>query len=183
MSFLESEMTMTKNAWQILLAATLSVTSFTAVADDDDWQSANVKISPAQAAAIATTRISGDVVDLDFEYDDGRPYYEIEVQGRRNKHEIRIDANSGRIILDRVDYDDDDDNYPKKSPRSAATIPMQRAIALAERQTGARVKKVELKNQGKEDSYYEIETERGDVEYEVKIDAYNGRILKVERDD
>jgi uncharacterized membrane protein YkoI len=92
------------------LAVALSMTAFTAVADDDDWKESRTKISRAKAVSIAQSRVPGRVIDVDFENDDGRAYYEIEIRGKRNKHEIKVDANTGRIISNKVDYDDDDDD-------------------------------------------------------------------------
>ncbi|MDO5667980.1 MAG: PepSY domain-containing protein [Alcaligenaceae bacterium] len=104
-------MKIAKNAIITLLTAAMSVTAFTALADDDKWESKrSVKISPAQAADIAKAKVIGEVIDLDLEFDDGRPYYDIEVQGKRTKHEVRVDANSGKILISRIDDDDRDDD-------------------------------------------------------------------------
>jgi len=41
---------------------------------------------------------------------------------------------------------------------------------------------VRLKNQNKPSAYYEVEFYHGQVEYEYRLDAFNGMILKVEID-
>lgn len=104
------------------------------------------------------------------------------------KFRIAKDWDGFKIQLIDDDDDDDDDDYfdrRRKSGYSSNRTPitMQQAINIAERRTGGRATEVELENKGKRNSYYEVETKRGSREYEVKIDAYTGRILEVEIDD
>lgn len=90
----------------------------TAYADDDERAKARAKVSIQKAISIAESQVKGGrAIDSDFEADDGRIYYEIDVVGRdKRKYEIKVDANSGRVISKELDDDelrgggDDDDD-------------------------------------------------------------------------
>lgn len=172
-------MRIVKHAFTGVLTVAMSVAAFTAVADDDKWAAIQqLEISPAQAVGIAAAKEIGNVIELDLEFDDGRPYYDIEVQGEDNKHKMRIDANNGEIVSDRVDKE-----FFKSKDKYQAEISMQRAITIAERETGARVKEAELKDKRGKDSYYELTAVSDKEKYEIKVDANTGDIIKMEKDD
>lgn len=60
------------------------------------------KISSKQAIAIAKKAAGGGVVtDVDYY----RSYYEVDVQKRNKKHEIKVSTKTGKIITHQVDYD------------------------------------------------------------------------------
>lgn len=61
------------------------------------------KISSKQAVSIAKKAAGGGVVT---DVDDNRSYYEVDVQKRNKKHEIKVNAKTGKIISHQVDYDD-----------------------------------------------------------------------------
>ena len=84
-------------------------------ADDDDRHRARAAISKERAVSIAERQVKGGrATDVDFERDDGRSYYEIDVRGSNKRtYEIKVDANSGKVISSKVDDDDDDDDRRK----------------------------------------------------------------------
>lgn len=165
-----------KNATLACLATVMSVASFSAFADDDDWRAMQrSKLNAAQALVVATDKVGGQAVELEFDEDDGRGYYEVKVYTSNKEYELKVDANSGRIVESEVDRE--------RNKKSNVKVTLRQAILTAERETQAKTKKAELKNRGDRDSYYEIDTIRRDTDYEVKIDANSGRVLKVERDD
>jgi uncharacterized membrane protein YkoI len=168
-----------KKATMGLLTVAMSVAAFSAAASDSDkWATIEkLTISPAQAVGIAATQDHGDVIEMEIDFRDGVPYYEVEVQGDEHKHKLTIDAESGEVISNKVN-----DGFFKSKEKPKATLVMQKAITIAERETGARVKEAELKTKG-DDSYYDIEAVTNKEKYEVKIDAHTGEILKLEKDD
>ncbi|MDO5090235.1 MAG: PepSY domain-containing protein, partial [Cardiobacteriaceae bacterium] len=69
----------------------------------------HAQINASQAANAAKAHVAGRVADVDYYAKRGQ--YEVDViaaDGRR--HEVRIDARSGRVIDSRLDRDDDDDD-------------------------------------------------------------------------
>lgn len=165
-----------KNTLLASLATVMSIASFNAFADDDDWRAMQrSKINAAQAVVIATDKVGGQAVELDFDEDDGRGYYKIEIYTKNKEYELKVDANSGRVVETDVDRERDE--------RTDVGISLQRAIQIAERETNAKTKTAELKNRRSRDSYYEVDTIRRDTEYEVRIDADDGKILTIDRDD
>ena len=69
-----------KNTALTFLAAAMSITSFMAIADNDDWRAMQrSKLNAAQALVIATDKVDGQAVELEFDEDNGRGYYEIEI--------------------------------------------------------------------------------------------------------
>ena len=124
---------------------------------------------------IATDKVDGQAVELEFDEDNGRGYYEIEIYTNNKKYELKVDADSGKVIESDMDRERDE--------RSSVGLSLQQAIIIAERETQAKTKSAELKNRGGRDSYYEVDTIRKNTEYEVKIDANDGSILKIDRED
>ncbi|HZJ96640.1 MAG: peptidase [Alcaligenaceae bacterium] len=165
-----------KNTALTFLAAAMSITSFMAIADNDDWRAMQrSKLNAAQALVIATDKVDGQAVELEFDEDNGRGYYEIEIYTNNKKYELKVDADSGKVIESDMDRERDE--------RSSVGLSLQQAIIIAERETQAKTKSAELKNRGGRDSYYEVDTIRKNTEYEVKIDANDGSILKIDRED
>lgn len=69
-------------------------------------------IGEARAKEIALARTGGGtVVDIELDWDDGTPEYEIEIIGNGYEYEIEIDGYTGKILdFDRDELDDDDDD-------------------------------------------------------------------------
>lgn len=55
-------------------------------------------ISEKQAIAIAMELAQGTVTEVELDTDDGRVYYEIEIQDHANEYEFEIDAITGEVI-------------------------------------------------------------------------------------
>lgn len=73
--------------------------------DDNDRLAAkqNVKISEVQAIATAIDDTPGKVMEVDLELDNG--YYEIDIKTLNGEMEIKVDAESGKIIGKEMDGD------------------------------------------------------------------------------
>lgn len=91
------------------LVATSTLTAVPAFADDDHAELAAqqvAKVSADQAKAIAIKAVGGGVVvDIDFDtstrYKGG--YYDVEVQNGATKYDIKVDANTGKVIKKKID--------------------------------------------------------------------------------
>lgn len=87
--------------------ATTIITPMSAFADDDyaKQQTQQVaKVSYDKAQAIAISAVGGGVVtDIDFELKLGRAYYEVEVVHNNTEYDLKIDANTGKVISKKID--------------------------------------------------------------------------------
>lgn len=69
--------------------------------------SAQTYISRKQAVAAAKAKVPGRVTDVDADLDSRRPHYEVDIYTKRGrKHEIKVDARTGKVYSNRIDYDD-----------------------------------------------------------------------------
>lgn len=71
---------------------------------------------------------------------------------------------------------------------SQATLNANKLIGVEEledivlNKVNGTIEEVELESKGKDKAYFEVEVKDGEKEYELIIDAYTGKILKVEED-
>lgn len=61
-------------------------------------------ISPDQAGRAALARVGGRVKDVDFDYDDGYPHYDVEIIKNGREYDVKVDARSGRVRSVRRDH-------------------------------------------------------------------------------
>lgn len=66
-------------------------------------------IGGSKAKSIALAQLSGNVVELELDHDDGRAIYEIEIEKGNNEAELELDAYTGEILVIEIDTEDDDD--------------------------------------------------------------------------
>ena len=71
-----------------------------------------------------------------------------------------------------------DEKVEKKVQQKRVKLTKDEVIAIARQYASGVVTDFEL-----DDNVYEIEMEDGDIEYELEIDAYTGKVLSFERDD
>ncbi len=132
------------------------------------------RINASQAVAAAVAKVGGNATEVDFKHKNGQSYYEVEVVASGQKHEVKVDAASGKVINSKVENDKDSD-----AVKPAARVSLQQAIATAESKTGGRVKEADLKNKNGQ-TYYELETLNGNQKQEVKVDAASGQVLSAQ---
>lgn len=88
--------------------ATAIIAPIAAFADSDYAEykaQQTAKISFEKAESIAIAAVGGGVVtDIDFDLEFGRAYYEIEVVHNHVEHDLKIDANTGKVVKQKVDY-------------------------------------------------------------------------------
>ncbi|MFI8880861.1 PepSY domain-containing protein [Streptomyces sp. NPDC053813] len=89
------------------------------VSDDDDddrdrHAPRSVRVSPDAAVDAALKAYPGTVTSIDLDDHDGRSggaaHWEVDVRGKDGKkHELNVDASTGKVTVDRSDDDHDDD--------------------------------------------------------------------------
>ncbi len=124
-----------------------------------------------------------------IEYDDGKPeYYEVEFNVGNKEYEYKIDLYSGAVLSFKTETDNA--VAPTADPASPTTAPgsyigetAAKAAAFAHAGIDeAAVTKIKIEFESDDDDgpVYEIEFEKGNIEYEYEVDARTGAILKYE---
>lgn len=130
--------------------------------------------------------VNGKITDIELDTDDGRPHYEVDVYHDSYEYDIKFDAVTGEVLEQKRNRDDNDDDFDDRSSNSAASadnlISSDQAVKAAMAEASGNVEKVELDNDDGI-TYYEVEIEDGRMDYEVYVNAVDGTILKVEKDD
>lgn len=75
--------------------------------EDDFIKDSGQYISAEEAIAIAMKSAQGTVTELELDEDDGRVYYEIEIEDGVFEYEFEIDAMTGEVIEWEKERDDD----------------------------------------------------------------------------
>lgn len=151
-----------------------------------------------RASSIALEIAQGEVTDIELSEDDGRTEYEVDIRNGEYEYDFEIDAFTGEVLeqeRERVgnnsaaateDKDDSEQDMSDDSSDANKTAEVQISeaqaseIALREAGGGA-VKELEMED---DDGlqYYEVEVVNGSVEFELKISAADGSVLKLEQD-
>jgi len=158
-------------------------------------------IGEAAARKVVTNKVSdATITKVELEKDDGRMVYEIDAYKGNTEYDVKVDAYTGAIL----EWEEDKENKghteqnkthkenkaPAASKKPAATkAPSEPSVIGTEkakqivlgRVPGATIRELELdRDDGR--TVYEGEAREGNVEYEFKIDAYTGSVLKWEKD-
>ncbi|GGB47177.1 PepSY domain-containing protein [Fictibacillus barbaricus] len=154
---------------------------------------ANDAISEKQAEDIALQRTNGGSVnELEFDRDDQKDKYEIEVHKDGKSYDLDILAGSGKITkfeedrdddLDESDIDDkDDEDRDDQVDAANMKISTEQAQNIALKQVPGTVTKIELDEEDGQ-YFYEIEINKDKQETDVDVDAMTGTVLKVDKDE
>ena len=89
------------------LAAAFTFATAPARADDDQRyyeQHRSDFITFDKAAEIATQAVAGTVTEVEFDHDRSGDHFDVDVRSNDgNKHEVKIDAKSGKVLSKRID--------------------------------------------------------------------------------
>ena len=140
-------------------------------------------IGEEKAREIALAKVPGGrVVKAEYDMEDGRIVYEVEVLLNGVEHDFDIDALTGDVLKWDQELDEDDDKNNGQqgtvTTPTTAVIGLDRAKEIAQgRLPGGKVTELEL---DKEDGrwIYEGEIETAELEADFEIDAYTGEVLK-----
>ena len=77
--------------------------------DSNSTAAANANfITMEKAKEIAISKVNGTVVEIEQELEHGRMEYKVELNTRTGEAQVRIDAETGKVV--RVEHDDDKDD-------------------------------------------------------------------------
>ena len=169
----------------LTLALTTGVitTAASAASNVDEVRAAQAaKISLKQAITIASKSASGILISADFDEDDSDAIgkggvYELEFSTDSVNYEIKVDANTGKIVkkeTDRLDGDDINVHQVQKK----AKIDIMKAINIAEKQTGGKILEIEFENDrdyANHTAYYKADLLKGNKIVSINVDANSGK--------
>ena len=162
--------------WLFASLAAVTFAGFTVV-PADTTEAATKYITKAKAKQLALKTVSGTVVDIDFE-NDRTPHYEIDIRNAKEEVELEVNAVTGKVkITDR-------EAIKKPAAKKKTTIiTKNKAIQIAKAKLNGKgtVSDVELESDNGV-RYYEMELKHGKKEYDVKINAVTGKIIKFKLD-
>ena len=155
------------------------------------------KISLEQAKAAALKHAGRKQEDVIFvqeelDYDDGQAVYELEFYSADAEYDYEVSASTGKILS--CDYDaeshiPEDAAVPSSKPAttaSASNITLEQAKAIALKHAGLSADQVRFTKAKKDHddgrTVYEIEFEKGRMEYEYEISVSTGKILEWDKE-
>lgn len=139
-----------------------------------------------KAKSIALENSDGNVTGIELSLDEGKQHYEVEVQDKDYEYDFDIDAFTGEVLEeDRENLDDDEKQQVGLENGAAAAdlISAEKASEIALQEAGGgTIVELSLDNDDGIQQY-EVEIMNGNKEFELEIDAADGKILKSEQDD
>ena len=142
-----------------------------------------ISLDRAKKIALEKAPSGAALVEISLDDDDdrdGRAHYEGEVRKGNTEYEFEIDAYTGKVIKWEAD-----EKSVSSSSKDYISLDRAKKIALEKAPSGTALVEISLDNDDDDwddRAHYEGEMRNGNIEYEFKIDAYTGEILKWETD-
>ena len=143
------------------------------------------KISLTQAINIAKQNAKGDLVSAEFDYDDdgknkGTGKYEVEFVSNGTSYEVKIDANTGKVLKTKQKKLDKKE-LAEYNAMKQAKVTLTSAMQKAAQSLNGKVISAEFElEKGK--PVYDIKVVKGNQIYDVSIDANTGKVLNSQVD-
>lgn len=138
----------------------------------------------AKQAALAHAGTAADQVrclEAEYDFEDGRMIYEVEFTVNGAEYEYDIDAATG-AVLRYEGGEPDEGSLPGGQTVQQPVIGEAAARDIALTHAGVRAAETRELEVELEDNIYQVEFQAGQYEYEYRINAHDGSILGVERD-
>lgn len=167
----------------LALSTGVITTAASAATNVDEIRAAQAaKISLKQAITIASKSASGILISADFDEDDSDAIgkggvYELEFSTDSVNYEIKVDANTGKIVKKETDRLDGDDINVYQVQKKAK-IDIMKAINIAEKQTGGKILEIEFENDrdyANHTAYYKADLLKGNKIVSINVDANSGK--------
>ncbi|MCG3087222.1 PepSY domain-containing protein [Sporosarcina cyprini] len=164
--------------WMLIpaLAGVVAVGSVALADDSVSSSSATAKqmLTLQQAKELAVQQVGGHVTEIELEKKKSGPVYEVEVESKGIEYELDIDALTGAVAVRKQQS-----NVP--AAVSGQLLSEEQAIAAAKKLASGKVVDIELDEDNKQ-YYYDIELRDDNYEYDVKVHAITGEIVKFEKE-
>ena len=139
---------------------------------------AQSKISLEQAVVIAKKAVKGDVISADFDQNDhsASGNYEVNIVANNTEYEVKIDANSGKVLSSKQEKLDKEDMAEYNAMKNSKTS-LNQAIKKANQSVKGKVIEAGFDiDFGK--PAYKIEIIKGTQVYKVVVDSMTGKIIR-----
>ena len=157
--------------------------------DADTFKGLDIDLEEAKKIALKDAGLKekdATFVTAKADYDDGRKYYDVEFYYNGMEYDYEISAESGRI----TDFDKDFEGrlpvVKEDKKETADEITAEEAKKIALKHAGVKESEVtRLKAEKDRDDgvvKYDVEFEKGRMEYDYEIHAETGKVLKAEKD-
>ncbi|MBQ7828419.1 MAG: PepSY domain-containing protein [Clostridia bacterium] len=180
----------TASAASILLVSALCVGSYAALQESGVIASDQyIGVEKAKEIAIhhaGVTAADTRFDDAELDREKGVDVYELEFYADGVEYEYKVNAKTGEVLKSKVDHDDDDRRSPDTvsdttaAPSEYIGIDKAKEIALSHAGVDTATVRFEEADTDRDDgvAVYELEFYTDGVEYEYKIDALTGEVLK-----
>lgn len=164
----------------ILIPAVAGVLAIGGVAMAEDSapslaKQADKLISLQEAKKVATDKVKGGkVTEIELDKDDGRYHFDIDMKDGKYEYDLEVDAYTGKIIK----FEKEVENNRKQSGKR---LTKEEAIAFVKKKAVGKIREFELETDD-DQKIYKIEMKDDKFEYEVKMDAVTGAVLKFDKD-
>ena len=145
-------------------------------------KTSTIKLSQADAISKFHKQYSGkDVKEINLETDKNKYVYEIEGFDRTHEYEVKIDANSGKILSHKSEKSNLDE-LNEQALDVDKLISRKQATKIAEKEVDGSATSWKLTHDDKK-TVWEVEVTKGNRKQEVKINAETKKVISVKNDD
>lgn len=166
----------------VLLTVVIMICSFAACSGGEVISKDDAIAKAIEHSGIPKEDISFSKAEYDV--DDGRKIYEVELRVRGLEYDYEIDAQTGEIIKYDGDYEVVSENGKEPQDLEVKAIAPDEAKDIALEQvpgaTESNVSVLEDYDNGK--LYYDVTVVYGDIKYEFEIDSASGAITETDKD-
>lgn len=154
----------------LAITGSLAITGVVAVAAQNS--SKEDILSSKEISKIALSYVKGKVYKVELDHEKVGPVYEVDINGTKAEYELKLDAQTGELLKKST-------KYMTSTQVSKKMISVEKAKKIALNSVKGKIRKAKL---DKEDAVYEIEMIKGKFEYEVEINAFTGKIIKIDKE-
>jgi len=156
------------------------------------------KLSEEDVQQMVTDQYEGTITELELDKEWGKAVYEVEVHANGMEYDLKLDADTGEVIVeDQEKANHDDKVHPQESQSAAESnnkgsdgkgnsgadlINIERVKEIALNEFDGTITDLELDDDDGR-FIYEIEVRNGEKEAEFEIDAQTEEILELDIDD
>lgn len=146
-------------------------------------------IGEQKAAEIAAQKVPGATLqELEFDYEDGNPCYEVKMYQGTTEYEFKIHAETGEVFGYEEESRDGNGDVSQQPPSSGQSnlITEQQAKEKALSHAGVQESSVQIRKVALDEDdghmVYDVEFYSGGIKYEYEIDAATGDVRKAEKE-